>query len=106
MRVLLADAQALVREGLKSVSLQIDNSCDFVEADDAASAREVMRSTTPLDVAWFDETFLDSDELSALRSDRPNLLLLALSARGAGVATPMPDLRINARVSRSAPVDV
>ncbi|MFO1313013.1 MAG: response regulator transcription factor [Burkholderiales bacterium] len=106
MRVLLADAQALVREGLKSVSLQIDGSCQFVEAGDAVTARRAMRSESPPDVAWIDETLLEADELVALRCERPALIIVALATRETGIAMRLRAARIDARVPKSAPVEV
>ena len=107
MRVLLAEAQALVREGLKHVTLQIDATCEFIEAADAATARAVMRGTQRFDAAWFDGALFGADEIAALRQDQPRLLLLALtSPHDDAASTRMLVAGINALVPKSASTDI
>lgn len=107
MRVLLAEAQALVREGLKRVTLQIDGTCEFVEATDAAMARAAMQSTQLFDAAWFDESLLGAAEIVTLRRSQPQLLLLALSDGADEAASArMIKAGINAFVSKSASSDI
>jgi DNA-binding NarL/FixJ family response regulator len=107
MRVLLADARALVREGLRRVTLQIDGTCDFVEAADAGTALAALRHAPPFDAAWFDEALFAPDEIVALRYELPQLLLLALVARfDAPASTRMLGAGINAVVPRTASTDV
>lgn len=107
MRVLLAQAQALVREGLKYVTLQIDATCEFIEAADAATARNVMRGTQRFDAAWFDGALFGTDEIAALRQDQPRLLLLALvSPHDDAASARMLGAGINALVPKSASTDI
>lgn len=107
MRVLLAEPQALVREGLKRVTLQIDAMCEFIEAVDAATARAAINSAPAFDAAWFNEALLSADEISTLRSDQPQLLLLALSDCADGVASArMLNAGINALVPKTASTDI
>jgi len=80
MRILLADAQALTREGLKRVVLEIDAACEFVEAADDSATRAALHRAPPLDAVLFDVTLIAPDELSTCRRDRPSLLLIALTA--------------------------
>ena len=80
MRLLLADARPSVRADLKRVALEIDRSCQCVEAADRVSARAALWGA-PLDAALFDEALLEVGEIIALRRDHPRLLLLALVAR-------------------------
>ena len=81
MRALVAGAQALVREGLKRVTLQIEGTCEFIETADVAKARAALRGTTPFDIAWFDKALFTADEIARLRRDQPRLRLLTLSAQ-------------------------
>lgn len=107
MRVLLAEPQALVREGLKRVTLQIDAKCEFIEAVDAATARAAMQSAPPFDAAWFDEALLSADEISALRSDQPKLLLLALSeCTDCSAIAHMLKAGINALIPKTASTEI
>lgn len=107
MRVLLAEAQALVREGLKRIALEVDAACEFVEAVDAETARAALRSAPPLDAALFDEAFLDVDEIVALRRDQPRLLLLALIARNDPAASArMLVAGVNALVPKSSSTEI
>jgi DNA-binding NarL/FixJ family response regulator len=104
MRILLADAHALTREGLKRVALEIDAACEFVEAADAAVARAALCSALPLDAALFDVALFTHDEVSACRRDWPSLLLIALTASDDAAA----DVRwlaagVNALVPKAAP---
>jgi len=80
MRILLADAHALTREGLKRVALEIDTTCEFVEAADAVVARAALCGTPLPDAALFDVALFKPDEVSAWRHDRSKLLLIALTA--------------------------
>jgi len=107
MRVLLAEAQALVREGLKHVTLQIDATCEFIEAADVATARAAIRGKQRLDAAWFDGALFGADEIAALRQDQPRLLLLALiSSRDGTESTRMLAAGINALVPKSASTEI
>jgi len=107
MRILLADAQALVREGLKRVTLQIEGTCDFIEAADAATARAALRGTPPFDIAWFDETLFTADEIAGLRHDQPRLLLLTLIAHEeVPQSAQLLVAGINALVPKSASTDI
>jgi len=81
MRILLADTQALTREGLKRVALGIDAAGEFVEAADAAAARISLRDAPPLDAVVFDVALFAPVELSAFRRDNPGLLLIGLTAQ-------------------------
>ena len=107
MRILLAEAQALVREGLKRVALEVDVKCEFVEAADAATARSLLRGAQSLDAVLFDEGLFTLDELATLRRDRPRLLLLALVARNdAGTSAQLLGAGVDALVPRSAPIEI
>jgi DNA-binding NarL/FixJ family response regulator len=107
MRVLLAEAQALIREGLKHVTLQIDAACEFIEAADAATARVVIRDPQRFDAAWFDGALFGADEIAALRQDQPRLLLLALvSPHDDATSERMLVAGINALVPKSASTDI
>jgi DNA-binding NarL/FixJ family response regulator len=89
MRILLADAQALTREGLKRVALEIDAASEFVEAADGASARAAFGSTRSLDAALFDDGLLTPGELAEWRHDHPGILLIALSGHDAAATKAM-----------------
>lgn len=107
MRVLLAEPQALVREGLKRVTLQIDGACEFVEAADAETARAAMLGVPTFDAAWFNVDFFGANEIVAMRHDQPRLLLLALGARVDDIASArMLVAGINALVPQSASTEV
>ncbi|MEO8975811.1 MAG: response regulator transcription factor [Casimicrobiaceae bacterium] len=107
MRVLLAERQALVREGLKRVALEIDASCEFVEATDSVSAGMALTGFSPFNAVWFDEDFFPIDELAALRHAHPRLPLLALVGRSDGTArAALLAAGANALVPRSAPMSV
>lgn len=104
MRILLAEPQALTREGLKRVVLEIDAASEFVEAVDAASARSALRNTPLLDAALFDEALIAPDEVCAWRREYPQLLLIALTARDEAAATACwLAAGVNALVPKSAP---
>jgi DNA-binding NarL/FixJ family response regulator len=107
MRALLADTQALVREGLKRVTLQIEGTCEFIEAVDAATARAALRGAPPFDIAWFDVALFTADEIAGLRHDQPRLLLLTLSAHEEPhQAAQLLDAGINVLVPKSASTDI
>jgi DNA-binding NarL/FixJ family response regulator len=107
MRILLAEPQALTREGLKRVVLELDAASEFVEAVDATAARASLRSGLPLDAALFDDAFFTPDEISAMRHGRPAMLLIALTTHDAAIA----DVQwlaagANALVPKSAPTAI
>ncbi|MEO8344850.1 MAG: response regulator transcription factor [Betaproteobacteria bacterium] len=107
MRVLLAGRQALVREGLKRVALEIDDTCEFVEAADSVSASAALLRISPFDAVWFDEGFFPIDELAALRQAQPRLPLLALVGKtDEGARAALLSAGANALVPRSAPIGV
>ena len=108
MRILLAEPQALTREGLKRVALEIDPDNEFVEAADGATARMALGSRPPLDAALFDEALLAPDELSEFRHDQPDLLLIALTAHGGDAAADAKWLAAGVRaiVPKSAPTAI
>jgi len=107
MRILLAEAQALVREGLKRVALEIDPACEFVEAADAACARTAFRNARAFDAALFDQRFFPAHELTTLRHEQPRLLLLALVERSdAVVSEQMFAAGADALVPRSASIEL
>ncbi len=107
MRILLADAQALTREGLKRVALEVDPASEFVEAADGAAARIALRSAPPLDAALFDDALLAPDELSAFRHDQPELLMIALTAHDdAAAAARWLAAGVSALVPKSAPTAI
>ena len=107
MRVLLAEPQALVREGLKRVTLQIDATCEFMEAADAATARAAINSAPAFDAAWFDEALFSADEISTLRVDQPKLLLLALSdCTDCAAMAGMLKAGINALIPKTASTEI
>ena len=64
MRILLAESQVLMCEGLKRVALDIDATNEFVEAADAPAARIAWRSEPLLDAVLFDDALFAPDELS------------------------------------------
>ncbi len=107
MRILLAEPQALTREGLKRLVLAVYPASEFVEAADTAAARAALAGAASLDAALFDDALFDPGELLALRHGRPRLLLIALTARG-GAAADAEWLAagVNALVPKSAPTAV
>lgn len=107
MRILLAEPQALTREGLKRVTLEIDAVTEFVEAADGAAMRAALRTALPLDAALFDSALFAPDELPAWRHDRPGLLLIALTADDdTQAAARWLAAGVNALVPKSAPTEV
>lgn len=72
MRVLLAEAKALTREGLKRVTLQIDANCKFVEAADAATAQLAIVDPHFFDVAWFNAALFTAGESDLAASPATN----------------------------------
>lgn len=107
MRVLLAARQALVREGLKRVALEIDASCEFVEAADSMSVGVALTGLPPFNAVWFDDDFFPMEELAALRQAHPRVPLLVLVGRSDGTArAAMLSAGANALVPRSAPMGV
>lgn len=107
MRILLADAQALTREGLKRVALEVEASTQFIEAANAAAARTILRGAPPLDAALFDEGLFGLDELATMRGDRPGMVLLALAAGDdAAASARMLVAGVDAIVPKSAATDI
>jgi DNA-binding NarL/FixJ family response regulator len=107
MRVLLVEAQALVREGLKQVTLQVDAACEFIEAGDAATARAVLRDAAWIDAAWIDVADFTAAEFAAIRSDRPAMMLLALTTcADAAALDSLLGAGINVLVPKSASTDI
>jgi len=105
MRVLLAEAQPLIREGLKSVALGMARTIEFVEAADAATALDALRDPASFDAVLFDATFLTVDELAAIRADQPSLLLVALTAsHDADASARLLGAGVNALVPRSTSI--
>jgi DNA-binding NarL/FixJ family response regulator len=107
MRILLADAQALTREGLKRVALEVDAASEFVEAADGASARAAFGSARSLDAALFDDALLAPGELAEWRHNHPGILLIALSGHDAAATEAMwLAAGVDALVPKSAPTEV
>ncbi len=106
MRVLLVEAQALVREGLKQVTLQIDATCEFIEAADAATARAVLRKAERIDAAWIDAALVAGEDVAAFRCDRPDAMLLVLTSRADAALDSLLAVGINALVPKSASTDI
>ena len=107
MRILLADTQALTREGLKRVALEVDAASEFVEAVDGASARAAFGGARTLDAVLFDDSSFTPDEISAIRHDHPEMLLIALTAHDDAIA----DVHwlaagVNALLPKSAPTAI
>lgn len=106
MRVLLVEAHALVREGLKQVTLQIDAPCEFFEVTDAEAARALLHRTERIDAAWFDAALFGADEIAGLRRHWPSALLLALaSCSDAATSRSMLLAGVNVVVPKSASAD-
>jgi DNA-binding NarL/FixJ family response regulator len=82
MRLLIVDDHALVRRGMAYVVKEAFPDADVVEADGAASALEVMRDGTSIDLALVDVRMPDLDGLEllrALKADRPEMPVVMLS---------------------------
>jgi len=107
MLFLLAEPQALTREGLKRVALEIDAASEFVEAANAAQASAVLRDGSQPDAAMFDEMLFTPDQIAALRQRRPRWLLIALVAQddGAGAARWL-SAGVDALVPKAAPAEL
>ena len=54
MKILLADHNALMREGLKSILLDFDNEVEIIEATDASGASAAMSDAGGVDLALID----------------------------------------------------
>jgi DNA-binding NarL/FixJ family response regulator len=107
MLFLLAEPQALTREGLKRVALDIDAACEFVEAADAAQASMALRNGLPLDAMVFDAALFTPEEVFALRQGRPEWLLIALIARDdQAAAARWFSAGVNALVPKAATTEV
>ena len=109
MLVLLAASQALMREGLKRITLQVEATCEFVEVTDALAARSAMHvdGTAIFDAAWFDASYFGPGEIAALRHDQPALLLLALNEReDEAAAARLLAAGVNAVVPQSASSEI
>jgi len=107
MLFLLAEPQALTREGLKRVALDIDAASKFVEAADAAQASRALGDGLPLDAMVFDAALFTPEQVFALRQGRPGWLLIALIARDdqAAAARWFP-AGVNALVPKAATAEV
>ena len=107
MLFLLAEPQALTREGLKRVALEIDAASEFVEAADAAQANAVLSEGSQPDAAVFDAMLFTPDEIAALRLRRPQWILIALVAQDDGATTARwLSAGVNALVPKAAPTQL
>ena len=82
MKILLADDHVLVREGLKPFLAHLSRKVQFVEAWDAASLMEAVRSQADLDLALVDLNMpgmQGAQSISQLRDVSPSLPVIVLS---------------------------